>query len=284
VEEPESWGAVASGWERRRAFVWENSRVVGERLVDLLDPKPGESILELAAGTGDTGFLAAERLGRQGRLLSTDIAPEMVEAARRRASEVGATNVDFALADAQALDLADGTIDGVLCRWGYMLIPEPARALAETHRVLKPGGRVALAVWAESERNPWGTAAGRALVTLGLMDRPDPDAPGPFRLGAKELLVSLVRDAELEVAHSAEVTVSWRSASFDEWWEVQSDLSRMLATALAELAPSEVERVRQATQKSLERYANAEGALAIPGVCRVVLGRRPQDETSARSA
>ena len=275
MEEPESWGAVASGWERRRAFVWENSRVVGERLVDLLDPKPGESILELAAGTGDTGFLAAERLGPRGRLLSTDVAPEMVEAARRRASEVGATNVDFALADAQALDLPDGTVDGVLCRWGYMLVPEPGRALAETHRVLKPGGRVALAVWAESDRNPWGTAAGSALVALGLMDRPDPAAPGPFRLGAEELLLRLVRGAELEVAYSGEVTVSWRSDSFDEWWEVQSDLSRVLSTALAELASSDVERVRQTTRKNLKRYVNADGALSIPGVCRVVLARRP---------
>jgi SAM-dependent methyltransferase len=281
VEEPESWDAVASGWERRRAFVWENSRVVGERLVDLLDPKPGESILELAAGTGDTGFLAAERLGPRGRLLSTDIAPEMVEAARRRASEVGVTNVDLALADAQALDLPDDTVDGVLCRWGYMLVPEPAKALAETHRVLKPGGRVALAVWAESDRNPWGTAAGRALVALGLMDHPDPDAPGPFRLGAEELLHGLVRGAGLEVAHSEEVAVDWRSASFDEWWEVQSDLSRLLSTTLAELTPSEAERARQATRKNLERYANAEGALSIPGVCRVVLARRSKSATGA---
>ncbi len=119
-------------------------------------------MLELAAGPGDTGFIAAERLGPNGLLLSTDVAPEMVAAARRRAAELGIENVEFRVEDASAIDLADASVDGVLCRFGVMLVPDPERALGEIARVLRPEGRVALAVWASSDANDWMTAAGRS--------------------------------------------------------------------------------------------------------------------------
>jgi SAM-dependent methyltransferase len=243
-------------------------------MVYLLDPQPGETVLELAAGPGDTGFLAAERLGASGRLISTDIALEMVEAARGRAAELGLVNVEFRVADAQAVDLPDACVDGALCRWGYMLMPNPARALGETRRVLRAGGRVALAVWAESERNPWGTAAGRALIELGHVERPDPDAPGPFRLGEERRLLALVREAGLDVIEAGEVTVTWRAESFEHWWEIQSDLSRLISTTLGELSPAERDRFRRTMARNLEPYADGGGALVIPGVCRVVLARR----------
>src|SRR5262245_34573107 len=89
------WNTVAPGWARRRDYVWSVSRIVGERLVASLDPAPGETILELAAGPGDTGFTAAGRLGPGGLLISTDVAADMVAAARERGRELGLTNVDY---------------------------------------------------------------------------------------------------------------------------------------------------------------------------------------------
>jgi ubiquinone/menaquinone biosynthesis C-methylase UbiE len=182
----EGWQAVAGAWERRRAFVWEASRPVSDRLVDLLDPQPGETLLELAAGSGDTGFLAALRIGPSGRLISSDLVPEMLAAARRRALELDLSNVDFRVLDMQTLDLPDAYVDGVLCRWSYMLVPEPAVAFAETRRVLRPGGGVAFAVWGSAEENPWASGTGQVLIARGLVGRPDPDTPGPFRLADPE--------------------------------------------------------------------------------------------------
>ena len=227
----EAWEASAGGWERRRAFVWEASRKVSERLVDLLDPQPGQSLLELAAGPGDTGFLAAERIRPAGRLISSDFVPGMVAAAQRRALELGLSNVDFRVLNAQALDLADESVDGVLCRWGYMLVPEPAEALAETKRVLRPGGCVAFAVWASADENPWASAIGRVLVAGGLVARPEPDAPGPFRLADPEHVRELVETAGLELVTQEDVPLTWRYGSFDEFWDTTLDLSRSLATA-----------------------------------------------------
>ena len=128
------WDQMAAGWADDRRWIWDASRPVGEWLVDALDPEPGETILELAAGVGDTGLAAASRLGDSGRLISTDFSEQMVAAASRRAAELGVSNVEFRRMDAEHMDLDDDSIDGVVCRWGYMLMAEPAAALSECCR------------------------------------------------------------------------------------------------------------------------------------------------------
>jgi SAM-dependent methyltransferase len=264
---------VAAGWERRRAHLHDATGRLSERLVELLEPQPGETILELAAGTGETGFLAAPRLGSGGRLLSTDLAPAMVDAARRAGEERGLANVSYAVADAQELDLADDTVDGVLCRFGLMLVPEPARALAEIVRVVRAPGRVVLAVWADADRNDWATAPGRAALALGLTERPAPDAPGPFRLADPERLRGLISAAGLRLEHEEELTVEWRYDSLEAWWDVTTDLSRSTAMLLKGLTPGEREAVKSGAEERLAAYVADDGSVAIPGVARVVLAR-----------
>lgn len=273
----DAWDAVARGWEVRREVVWQATRAVSERLVELLDPAPGEHVLEVAAGPGDTGFLAAARLRPGGRLHSTDAIPAMVAAARRRAAELGLEDVEFSVADAVDLPFGDAAFDGVLCRFGVMLVPDCASATREVARVLRPGGRAAIAVWAEGERNPWMTAVGRAALRLGLMERPDPDAPGPFRLSAPGQLRGLLEDAGLDVRLEHEVAVLWRAASLDEWWEIARDTSRMLALLVERLSGDEVERVLAGAGELLAPYTDASGALAVPGVARVALAVRPDE-------
>ena len=272
-ESIEGWERVASGWERRRPFLWDASRGVSERLVDLLDPQPGDTVLELAAGPGDTGFLAADRIGSTGRLISSDIAPAMVAAAERRASELGLSNVQFLAQDAQTLELPDASVDGVLCRWGYMLVPDPSVALSETARVLRPGGRVALAVWASSDENPWASAVGRVLVARGVTGPPEADAPGPFRLADPERVRSLVEDAGLELLAQEDVPLTWRYRSFDEFWETTLDLSSALSSAVAALDERDAVNIREAVRGAVEPYVDG-GELVFPGRSRVILARR----------
>jgi len=260
---------------RRRALVWGATQPVGERLVDLLAPRPGETVLELAAGPGDTGLLAAPRLEPGGRLISSDVAPEMVEGARLRAQELGITNVEFRVADAVATGLAAASIDGVLCRFGLMLVPDCEAAAHEVARVLRPGGRLALAVWAAAEQNDWATAAGRAALELGLAERPAPDAPGPFRLADPQRVHALLGSAGLSVLHEEEVPLVWRYPSPEEWWEVTRDLSRALATILAGSTPAHEDAVRRGALDRLAPYRAPDGSLAIPGLARVVLAGRP---------
>jgi SAM-dependent methyltransferase len=269
------WNSVAPGWARRRDYLWSVSRDVGERLVAALDPVAGDTILELAAGPGDTGFAAAARIAPDGLLISTDVAPSMVATARERGRELGLANVDYRVIDAQAIDLPDGAVDGIVCRWGFMLVPNPARAFAESFRVLRPGGRMSFSVWAEPGANHWGTAVGRALLALDLIEQPEPDSPGPFRLGDASRVRDLVCGAGFSEPQIEDVPVTWEHESFDEYWDVTSDLSFMLQTALGTLEPDTIDEVRSRTAESLLPYMDAGGRLAIPGLTRNVLARKP---------
>ena len=265
---------MAAGWERRRSDVWASTRLVSERLVELLAPADDASLLEVAAGPGDTGFLAARRLGPDGRLLSTDAIPGMVESARRRAHELGLDNVEFVVADASALPFPDASFDGALCRFGVMLVPDCDRAARELGRVVRPGGRIAVAVWAEPERNPWMTATGRAALALGLAEPADPDAPGPFRLASSGRLRDVLERAGLRVDVEEEVSVTWLAASLDDWWQIALDTSRALSTLAERLSEAELAAVRAGAAAQLSAYVSDDGALAVPGVARVALAGR----------
>jgi SAM-dependent methyltransferase len=243
-------------------------------MIELLEPLPGRTILEVAAGPGAVGFELLPRIQPGGELISTDAAPEMVDVARREAAARGLDGVTFAVEDAAALSLADDSVDAVLCRWGLMLVPEMERAAAEMARVTRPGGRVVLAVWASPARNPWMTAAGKAALDLGFTDPPEKDAPGPFRLADPEALRRVVEGGGLEIEVIEEVPVTW-AASIEEWWSSTQDVSRMLTELLSRLSDEQSSELRRVAEAHLEQYVQPDGSLVVPGVTRVVAATAP---------
>ncbi len=242
-------------------------------MLALLGPNPGDRVLEVAAGPGETGFAVLPRIRPGGQLISTDGSPEMVEAARRRAAELGLTGVEFAVEDAAALSLESRSVDGVLCRFGIMLVPEMERVASEIERVLRPGAAAVLAVWASTRVNPWMTAPGRAALELGYTEPPDPEAPGPFRLADPDRLRAVIASGGLQLEAVEDVPVSWIAESLDEWWEATCDTSRLLTTLLARLSTDEAVALRQGAERHLAEFVRPDGSVAAPGVARVVLAR-----------
>ena len=228
-ESLQSWDGSAANWEAERDYIWTATRAVGERLVERLDPQPGQTVLELAAGIGDTGFAAAGGVGPQGRVISTDFAPGMVEAARRRAQELGLSNVEHRVLDAENMDLDDDSVDGVVCRFGYMLMADPAAAFAETRRVLRGGGRLSFAVWAGPEQNLWAAIPGMALIELGHMAAPEPGTPGIFALGSPDRIRELITGAGFREPSIEQVPVKWPYADPAEHWEKTNRLAAPIA-------------------------------------------------------
>src|SRR3954462_3048284 len=141
VQSRESWESAAPGWAARADAFEHDTLPVSRWLVDHLNLQPGHTVLELAAGTGDTGFLAAELVKPGGRLISTDGAEAMVEAARERGGRRGMDSVESRTMEAEWIDQPAASVDAVLSRWGYMLLADPEAALRETRRGLRPGGR-----------------------------------------------------------------------------------------------------------------------------------------------
>jgi SAM-dependent methyltransferase len=200
----------------------------------------------------------------------------MVEAARRRAAELGLDDVEFRVVDVTAIDLPESAVDAVLCRFGIMLAPDLGQAFREVARVLKPNGRAVIAVWAEADRNDWMTAAGREALALGLAPRPAPDEPGPFRLADEHELRELADQAGLDVVTLGEVGVSWQAPSLDAWWTAVHDMSRMLATLVESLSPDRVAALRAGSQARLTPYVQGDGSVEVPGAARALLARKPQ--------
>jgi SAM-dependent methyltransferase len=271
-ESLEAWDAVSAGWERERRRIWEMTRPVGEWLVDALDPQSGETIVELAAGLGDTGFAAAARLGDEGRLITSDFSPGMLEAARRRATELGVRNAEFRRLDAERLELDDRSVDGVICRLGYMLMSDPVTAFRETRRVLRDGGRVVFAVWADPARNLWATVAGRAFRDHTGEPPPDPDEPGAFALARAERIREVLRAARLEPQRIEELDVRWRFESVDDYWRWVLETSP-LGIQIRELPDEGRAAVRDGMARGLEPFAAADGTYDLGGVCLNVLAR-----------
>jgi ubiquinone/menaquinone biosynthesis C-methylase UbiE len=199
---------IASGWERWRAHVEEAAASVREWMIGELAPRSGDTVLELAAGAGDTGFEAAAIVGERGRLISTDFSPDIVEVARRRGAKLGLRNVDYRVMDAERIVFDADSVDGVLCRFGYMLMADPAAVLSETRCVLRPGGGLTLSVWATPERNPWIAMGARLLVERGHMPPPKPGAPNPFSMAREERTRTLLEDAGFTAVRTEEVPAS----------------------------------------------------------------------------
>ena len=214
----ENWNQMASGWEARREWIMSSAAPVANWLVDKIDAQPGAVVLELAAGTGDLGLRIATQLGSEGRVLSTDFSSGMVEAARRQGSARGVDNVEFRVLDAERMDLADDSVDAVVCRFGYMLMADPAAALEQTRRVLRDGGRLAFAVWSTPDRNPWAAVPGRTLVERGHMPPPEPGAPGVFSMGDPGRIRELVTGAGFAEPEIEEIAFAFRYADADDAW------------------------------------------------------------------
>lgn len=260
----EMWARAAAGWEKWQAELREATAPVAQWLVNALDPSPGQRILKLAAGPGETGFLAAQRLGPAGKLISTDQSHEMVAVAQRRAIELGLENVEFAVLDGQHIELPSNSVDGVLCRWGYMLMTDPDAALRDTWRVIKDGGRLALATWDTPDKNLWMSTPAIALVARGALSPPDPTAPGPFAMANPEQLEQRVAAAGFSTATAQRLEFPQAYASFDQFWDVPTDLAAPITEALGKLDAAAQDEVRGGVREALGRFTLEDGSIEVP--------------------
>jgi ubiquinone/menaquinone biosynthesis C-methylase UbiE len=259
------WEAMAPGWERWRAQLADALTPVRERLIRELAPQPGETVLELGAGTGETGFEAAAMLGDDGRLVSTDFSRDMVEVARRRGSELGLGNVDYRVIDAERIELDSDSVDGVLCQSTYMLVADPAAALAETRRVLRPGGRLALSVWGAPERNPWASIGAMILVERGHMPPPEPEAPGIFSMASADRTRALLERAGFSSVRTAEVPVCFGFRDLDDYEQWVIDVAGPIAMVVRGLPEDERELLRARLREAFVPFAT-DGGHQLPGV------------------
>jgi SAM-dependent methyltransferase len=264
LESRERWERSAAGWAAVREDFRRDTAPVTAWMLEAAAVAPGQTVLEVAAGPGDLGLEAARRVLPDGRAIVTDGAENMVAAAREWAQELGLPEVEARTMEAEWLDLAAASVDVVLCRWGVMLLADPEAALREMRRVLRPEGRVALAVWDRPEVNPWMTRSYELLVERGLAVMPGPGDPGPFALSDPARLEDLLWGAGLTGVRVDAVGFAFTAPSLDAWWEHSMRTSQRIADAVAGLSPAEHYAVRDAFDAAHVEFTDAQGRVAIP--------------------
>ncbi len=267
AEEPpvNEWESVAEAWEANRQRVFDSFRVASDWLVEAIDPRPGQVVLEVAAGPGETGFMVAEAVGPTGRVISSDLAPTMVAAARRGVEARGLANVDCRLMDAQALDLEDDAVDAAISRLGLMLVPDPAAAFGELRRVVRPGGTVAYAVIGAPEHNQWMALMMGALMQNG--HQPVTGNPfelgGPFGLSSPDVNAEMLRAAGFADIRTEQVSGTMAVADADDYWVIQSSLAGPVRATVDQMTDDERATVRASLAGMLAPFETPDG-FALP--------------------
>jgi SAM-dependent methyltransferase len=260
-----NWEQSSKGWGRQADSVRAFGMPVSAWMIEHADLQPGQRVLELAAGPGDTGFLAAELVAPGGVLICSDGADGMLSVARERASERGLKNVEFRPLELEWIDLPTADVDVILCRWGLMLCLDPAAALAECRRVLRPGGRLAVAVWDAAAENPMLTVPGAAAVDLGLIEPPEPGAPGPFALSAPGALAELLQNAGFVDVKVEPVAVERTYANVRQLIGETLDLSMAFGELWRGLDGPRRDALATEIGRRVEPFAAADGQLRLPG-------------------
>jgi SAM-dependent methyltransferase len=269
----EMWAGVAPAWREHAKYIDERGEVVTRRMLELADPRPGERVLELACGPGGLGLAAASRVAPDGEVVLSDVVPEMTATATARGRELGLGNVGTRVLDLEEIAEPDESYDLVLCREGLMFALDPARAAREIRRVLRPGGRFAIAVWGPQARNPWlGIVLDAASEQFGA-PVPPPGIPGPFALEDRDRFAELFEQAGFSDVAIGELDVPTYADSFEQWWARTCALAGPLANMLAALPEQAANELRERARRAVHPYQHGE-RLEFPATTLIATGRR----------
>jgi ubiquinone/menaquinone biosynthesis C-methylase UbiE len=271
------WRENAFYWQKHREAIRTMFEPITQALIDDAGVVQGQSVLDVAGGSGEPSLTIAERVGPTGSVLCSDVAPEMVSGAQTEAQRVGLTNMQFRQCAADSLPFEKDSFDLVVCRLGAMFFPDPLAGLREMLRVAKPSGVIALAVWGNSELNPFFSLSSDALERHLAASAPaDPDAPGAFRFAEPGRLALILQQA-------GAIEVKERPLSFQivapftpkEFWEMRSETSGTLREKLAPLSHQQRELIAEEVEEAARKFFSND-QMSLPANVIIVTGKKPR--------
>ena len=267
-----AWNKFSPGWKKWDVLMMNFMRPIGDEIIHRLHLRPNAVVLDVASGTGEPGLTIAEMLP-EGKVVSIDIAEAMLAVARENAAQRSIPNFETQVADVCELPFSDSSFDAISCRFGFMFFPDMALAAHEMARVLKPGGRVATAVWAGPEQNFWVTASMGIINQHLHLSPPPPGAPGMFRCAQPGLIAGLFRQAGLRNVTETAVPTMLPAGTAAVYWEMMTEVAAPVAGALAQASPQQQADIRHDVLALIqERYPS--GPVAIPAGTLVIYGEK----------
>lgn len=276
AEGSESWdGALGEQWVAERDRFDDLLRPYGRALLDGAAIVPGETVLDVGCGSGDTTVQVARRVGPEGKVVGIDLSKQMLEAARERVAAESLTNVTFEQGDAQTFAFDEGAFDAVVSRFGVMFFADPAAAFVNLARALRPGGRLTFVCWQDPMKNEWISVPAMAVIQhVGLPEPGDPLAPGPFSLADGDRLRTLVEGAGVADVRIESLTLPAKMGSdVDDVVAFfrGSDMAREILTGKPD---DRVDAALASLRDALAAYAGPDG-IVLTGTAWLVMGRRP---------
>ena len=244
-QQKNTWNKYSSGWRKWDEVLMTAMLPIADSLIDALELNGNEYVLDVASGTGEPG-LSLSTLLPEGRVNGSDLAENMVEIANLHAQERGITNYHSQQCDATNMPFEDNTFDHVICRFGIMFFPDIESGLREMTRVLKPGGKLAVAVWAAPELNSFITLMAMIVAERLNLPKPGPDTPGIFRCAqsgsTNQLLTNVGLSKVMEYSVNGEATFE----SPAKYWDVFSDVAGPIMEALNNEPPEVINEIKEA--------------------------------------
>lgn len=268
------WSNVAPFWEKYRPIIRQMFAPVTHALAEDARIGSGHAVLDIATGPGEPALTVASLVGREGKVFGIDPVLEMVEAARREADRLGFKNAKFEVAPADQLPFSADTFDAVVSRFGVMFFPSPVDAVREMLRVLKPGGKLALAVWYLAERNPFFYTLSRVMGRYVDSPPPTPDASDPFRFANPGMLRDVLGEAG--VLAPCERVLQFTIAapiSVEDFWTLRLEMSETLRQKVAMLSMEQLTEAKRLALEALREYSTDHG-MSFPAEVLIVSGSK----------
>ena len=267
-----SWDKFSPGWKKWDALMMDFLKPVADEIIRSINPKNTDYVLEIAGGTGEPGLTIASKL-KGGKVIITDLSEKMLEIAKEHAKTRGIDNIETRACDVSELPFADNTFDAISCRFGFMFFPDMLLATKEMARVLKPGGRIAVAVWNGPEKNFWVTAIGSTINRNMHLSPPPPEAPGMFRCAKEGLIQGLFQQAGLKNTSEKEVAGKLNCKTTDVYWNMMTEVAAPFVAALSQADETMKEKIKSEVYQALmEKYPD--GNIIIDSSALVIYGEK----------
>ncbi len=267
-----SWNKFSPGWKKWDEITMDFLRPMGDEIIRLINPKGTDVVLDIAAGTGEPGLTIATML-KGGKVVITDLSDDMLEIARENAASRDIKNIETKACDVCELPFADNTFDAISCRFGFMFFPDVLLAAKEMVRVLKPGGRIAVAVWNVPEKNFWITATMGTINKNMELPPPPQGAPGMFRCAKDGFISGLFSQTGLKNISQKEVAGRLNSKTADVYWEMMTEVAAPVVTALSKADDAMQAKIKDEVYSALNQKF-PDGNVNIDSSALVIYGEK----------